>query len=92
MHAGGSHSKGGHGSGRTLAQGEADTCCALSEPDRSAPSPQGFSAPALNVVLEPATAHVLVPPQRPIADGWRTTVPVPRTPVPRHVLLSVFLI
>jgi hypothetical protein len=34
---------------------------------------------------------VIVPPLV-LSDGWRTATPIAIAPVPRHVLLSVFLV
>ena len=74
-----------------LTQAQADSCCAASEPDDPAPSqsPVPVATP-LAVVSTPATPVVL----QPVAagDAWRTLVPVPIAHVPRHVLLSVFLV
>jgi hypothetical protein len=38
-------------------------------------------------VILPANVPALV-----LSDAWRTSVPLPVAPVPRHVLLSVFLV
>jgi hypothetical protein len=76
---------------RVVTQAEADTCCASSERDESAPS----SAPlALSIVLALAPGPVLfsVPEAGPAIGAWRTLVPLPAAHVPKHVLLSVFLV
>ena len=78
-------------SDRVLTQAEADRCCAASEQDDSAPSPTNvafFVTPA--VALGPVPA--LLPEFEPHPDIWRAAVPVPATHVPKHLLLSVFLV
>ncbi len=78
-------------SGTVLTQAEADSCCAWSEGEDSSPSTPTFAAvsPASSgpgIVL-PLSVPALV-----LSDGWRTVSPVPSPPVPRHLLLSVFLV
>src|SRR5262245_39594454 len=88
MHKGGSH---GSSSVRTLTQSEADTCCATSERHNSTPSSSTLTAVSAAVlgpgIVRPATVPALV-----LTDDWRTVSPNPTPPVPRHVLLSVFLV
>jgi hypothetical protein len=76
---------------RVLTQAEADRCCAASEQDDSAPSPAhlGFFAMLGNVV---SPIPALLPEPEARAEIWRASVPIPTTPVPRHLLLSVFLV
>ena len=76
---------------RVVSQAEADRCCAASEQDDSAPSPTGpaFSVP-LALALSPVPA--LLPEPEPHPDIWRAAVPVPTAHVPKHLLLSVFLV
>jgi hypothetical protein len=38
-------------------------------------------------VVLPANVPALV-----LSDAWRTSAPIPIAPVPKHVLLSVFLV
>ena len=88
MHKGRSHdSASGHG----LTQAEADSCCAASEGEDSSPSTPTFAAISLAssgpAVLLPASVPALV-----LSDGWRTASPIPSPPIPRHLLLSVFLV
>jgi hypothetical protein len=77
---------------RVLTQGQADNCCASATHESSNPANPAFvTAISLavlgsGVVLSPA-APALV-----LRDGWRTVSPILATPVPRHVLLSVFLV
>jgi hypothetical protein len=80
------------GSNRVVTQVEADNCCASSERDNSNHSNPTFVATISSAVLGtgiviPATVPALV-----LSDGWRTAAPTPSGPIPRHVLLSVFLV
>ena len=89
MHKGDSH---GSGSARVLTQIQADSCCASAEgqnPNQSNPSfVTAITAAVLGVgVVLPASVPALV-----LSDAWRTSAPLPVAPVPRHVLLSVFLV
>jgi hypothetical protein len=89
MHERGPHDSASH---HEMTQGEADSCCASSRPEpsnRAASTVVGADSLAMlgpGVVL-PASVPALV-----LSDDWRTTVPVPATPIPRYVLLSVFLV
>jgi hypothetical protein len=80
------------GSTRVLTQAQADACCAWSEREESRSSTP-TSLPAISFavlghgVVLPATVPALV-----LSDDWRTAAPTPTAPVPRHVLLSVFLV
>lgn len=76
---------------RGFTQADADRCCAASEPDDSAPSQ---SSVTFSVVLGLASTPVpsLLPEPQPRALCSRAPVPIPKTHVPRHVLLSVFLV
>jgi hypothetical protein len=89
MHKRDSHSS---GSERGLTQTQADSCCASSERENSNQSNPSFvsaiTAAVLGVVVVlPADVPALV-----LSDGWRTSAPMPSAPVPKHVLLSVFLV
>jgi hypothetical protein len=79
------------GSNRVVSQAEADRCCAASERDDSAPSPTGL---AFSVTLPLALSPVpsLLPEPEPYLNTWRASVPIPSAHVPKHVLLSVFLV
>jgi hypothetical protein len=89
MHKGESHRS---GSDRVLTQAQADSCCASSErEDSSQPSPS-FVAAITNAVLGTGTVLPASVPALVLSDGWRTTVPIPTAPIPKHVLLSVFLV
>ena len=89
MHKGDSHRS---GSGRVLTQLQADSCCASAEAQNSNQSNPSFviaiTAAVLGVgVVLPANVPALV-----LSDAWRTSAPIPIAPVPKHVLLSVFLV
>lgn len=89
MHEGRSQASGSH---HSLTQAEADACCAASEGQPSSSSTPSLVRPAAPAVLGDGTP---LPPSVPalvLSDGWRTTSPLPATPVPRHLLLSVFLV
>ena len=89
MHKGDSHRS---GSGRVLTQVQADSCCASSErenPNQSSPTfAAAITAAVLGVgIVLPAKVPALV-----LSDAWRTAAPIPVAPVPKYVLLSVFLV
>jgi hypothetical protein len=87
------HNEGTHHSGGTnlVTQAQADSCCASSESHHSNQSSPTFvaliSSPLGPGVVVPAPAPALV-----LSDGWRTVAPIPLAAVPKHVLLSVFLV
>jgi hypothetical protein len=88
MHKGDSQSS---ASERVLTQAQADSCCASSERENSNQSNPSFVTAITAAVLGagivlPANVPALV-----LSDGWRTSAPIPVAPVPKHVLLSVFL-
>jgi hypothetical protein len=89
MHMGGSHDS---GSGRTPTQAEADACCAASERDNSSRSSPTFVAAISVAVLGPGVVLPASVPALVLTDYWRTFVPIPSPPIPRHVLLTVFLV
>ena len=89
MHKGDSHRSGSEG---VLTQAQADSCCASAEGQNSNKSNPSFvtaiTAAVLGVgVVLPAHVPALV-----LSDAWRTSAPIPIAPVPKHVLLSVFLV
>lgn len=79
------------GSTRAVTQAEADRCCAASEHEDATPSP---STAAFSVTLTAALAPI--PALLPGFDAHphirRASVPIPALHVPRHILLSVFLV
>ena len=89
MHKGDSQAS---ASARVLTQAQADSCCASSEGKSS-----NQSSPTLVTVITAAVlgVGVVLPadvPARVLSDAWRTSVPIPVAPVPKYVLLSVFLV
>jgi hypothetical protein len=89
MHKGDSHNS---ASERVLTQAQADSCCAAAEGQNSSQSNPSFvtaiTAAVLGVgVILPANVPALVR-----SDAWRASAPIPIAPVPKHVLLSVFLV
>ena len=89
MHKGDSHRS---GSEPGLTQAQADSCCASSERENSSQSSPTFVSAITAAVLGvgmvlPASVPALV-----LSDAWRTSAPIPIAPVPKHVLLSVFLV
>ena len=89
MHVVDSHGAGQH---NVPTQAEADSCCAASESSNSSQSSPTLATAITATVLGtgivlPADIPALV-----MSDAWRTSAPMPSPPVPRHVLLSVFLV
>lgn len=89
MHKGDSHRS---GSERVLTQAQADSCCAAAEGQNSNRfNPSLGTAITVSVlgvgVILPANVPALV-----LSDAWRMSAPITIGPVPKHVLLSVFLV
>ena len=89
MHKGDSHSS---GSERVLTQAQADSCCASSEQENSNQSNPSFVTAITPAVLGVGTVLPASVPALVLSDAWRTSAPLPGAPVPKHVLLSVFLV
>jgi hypothetical protein len=75
-----------------VTQAQADNCCAGSERNDSATTRTSFVPSGLVVALVPATMPLVVMPKAPALEEWRAFVPLPVSPVPKHLLLSVFLV
>ena len=73
-------------------QAQADACCAVSEPTQSSQPSPTFTAAISSAELGSGIAVLISSPRFAASDGWRTTAPIALAPVPRHVLLSVFLV
>ena len=86
----------GHSDGSTatltVTQAQADSCCASSEQEQSGQATQAVAVPVSSAVLGLGIIVPPAPPRLVLTDAWRTGAPVPSPPVPKHVLLSVFLI
>jgi hypothetical protein len=78
-------------SSRVLTQAQADTCCAASNRD-SSQSSGTFVGTITRAVLGTATVHLFVASDQHRRAEWRTAVPASTAPIPRHVLLSVYLL
>jgi hypothetical protein len=89
MHKGDSHST---GSGRVITQVQADNCCASSERENSSQSSPKFVAAISSAVLGTGVVMPASVPALVLSDGWRPAAPTRAGPIPRHVLLSVFLV
>ena len=79
------------GSRHKITQAQADNCCSGSERTQSTSTSSTFVASGI-VALAPATVAVVTSPNVPALQEWRAFVPLPVPPVPKHLLLSVFLV
>jgi hypothetical protein len=89
MHEADTHESGAR---RAITQAQADTCCASSERDDSSQPPTVSVGIISSAVLGSAIVLPTSVPALVLSDAWRTVTPAPAGPVPRHVLLSVFLV
>lgn len=83
---------GASASEQVISQAQADACCALSEGQQSNQSTPTFVTVISSAVLGIGVVVPMPAPALVLSDGWRTVAPIPIAPVPRHVLLSVFLV
>ena len=86
MHGGDSHRSG------VVTQAQADSCCASSERGNSNQSSPSFVTAITQAVLG---AGIVLPAPIPalvVSDAWRRSAPPPVPSVPKHVLLSLFLV
>ncbi len=77
---------------QTVSQEQADSCCAFSEGTSSGPSNQIFAVTITPAVLGAATLLAAETPALVLSNAQRSSIPLPSSPVPKHVLLSVFLV
>ena len=89
MHGGDSHHA---GSEQVLTQAQADSCCAAAEGRTSSQSNPSFVMAITATVLGEGTILPATVPALVLTDAWRTSTPLPVRPVPKHLLLSVFLV
>jgi hypothetical protein len=89
MHKGESHDSSSH---HEMTQSEADSCCASSRPEQSNRAASTIVVAASFAMLGPGVVLPASVPALVLSDDWRRALPIPATPVPRHVLLSVFLV
>ena len=85
------HKSGSHGSKRAISQVDADNCCATASTrsQSSVADPTFFLSNATSL---PAATTLVVSAVVPALQEWRAFVPLPVSPVPKHLLLSVLLI
>jgi hypothetical protein len=83
--------KGDQDSPQRVTQAVADSCCAASEPDKSGPSTTPFAISITLAVLQPALPAFAPLPLETLFDT-RESVGLRASPVPKHLLLSVFLV
>ena len=76
---------------RNVSQAEADNCCASSERHETSPAGSAFVLHGV-LAIAPNPIAEIDPSFGPIADARRFLAPLPRSPVPTHLLLSVFLL
>jgi hypothetical protein len=88
MHKSESHDR---SSKNSVSQAQADSCCAASAQRRESSSPGSTFAASGVIALVPA-ALFSVPTSDLRPQDWRALVPLPVSPVPKHLLLSVFLV
>lgn len=74
-----------------VSQAEADSCCAASDGDDSTPSSPN-AAPTASMATLASPLPLVALPTRTAFELWRALTPLPGTQVPKHLLLSVFLI
>jgi len=89
MHKGDSQRSSSH---RVVTQAQADSCCAAAERQNSNQSSPSFVTPITAAVLGVGVVLPVNVPALVLSDAWRTSAPIPIAPVPKHVLLSVFLV
>ena len=89
MHKGGAPHSGGTS---LVTQTQADSCCASSASHHSNQSSPKFVVAISSAVLGPGIVVPATVPALVLSDAWRMAAPIPLAPVPKHVLLSVFLV
>ncbi len=75
----------------SITQVQADNCCAAaSNRTQSSAADPTFAPASMTTLLVSAT--LVVPASVPALQKWRALVPLPISPVPRHLRLSVLLV
>ena len=92
MHQGRDEDEDEPGVTAVVTQAEADSCCGFAEQEQSGQSHESFASPVSLAVLGTGVVVPAMPPRLVLTDDWRTRIPSPSSPVPKHVLLSTFLI
>jgi hypothetical protein len=87
------HKSGSHRSDieHSVTQAQADDCCAGSERGQSSTTNSAFALSA-SVAFAPAIVPLIAPSNVPALQDWRAFVLLPVPPIPKHLLLSVFLV
>jgi len=88
MHTSESHDS---SSNHAMSQTQADTCCAAASNRRDPSSPSATFALS-NAAALPSLLPFVVPVMVPALQDWRALIPLPVSPVPKHLVLSVFLV
>jgi len=88
MHKSGSHRS---GSTRVISQAEADNCCAAASTRTQASGASSSFALSNTSVLPALPALVFQVPVLALQE-WRALIPLPVSPIPKHLLLSVLLV
>jgi hypothetical protein len=86
------HSQSRSGRHERVTQTQADTCCALSERSPSTPSSSSHLVAPVTLTLTSTPAPVVLSDLASLRVAWQDFVPIVISPVPRHLLLSVFLV
>jgi hypothetical protein len=76
---------------RTISQVQADTCCAASSNRTQSPVAGTTFVLSNATALLPAAVVVVAVPALALQQ-WRALVPLPASPVPKHLLISVLLV
>ncbi|MGH2361633.1 MAG: hypothetical protein ACRDGM_13970 [bacterium] len=79
-------------SNQRITQAQADACCAASEREQSNQSNPTVVAAISSAVLGTGIVVPIPVPALVQSDAWRSVSPIPIRAVPKHVLLSVFLV
>jgi hypothetical protein len=77
---------------RILSQAQADSCCAAASNRHDSASPSSAFASSGALAPVQVAAALPAPHAVPALQGWRALVPLPVSPVPKHLLLSVLLV
>jgi hypothetical protein len=81
----------GAGPKRAISQAQADSCCAAAS-SRTQSSIAGSAFVLSDATALIASASLVVPVAVPALQEWRALVPLPVSPIPKHLLLSVLLV
>jgi hypothetical protein len=68
-----------------------DGCCATPD-DHQSGTPASAFVPSPTLAPAVGPLATMLPMFRSALEGWRALVPLPHSPVPKHLLLAVFLV